>query len=267
MSVLDEIIAKKKLELQALKEFIDEDTLINYIELSADEPRGFVSFLQRRVKQGKAAIIAEAKKAAPSLGVLRQSYIPQVIGKNFEANGATCLSVCTEKSFYQGSIVHLRKIRAASKLPILRMDFLIDEYQVIESRAIGADCVLLVAALLKNDELLTMTRLAYDLGMDVLIETHNEIEIKRVLSANLPIHMIGINNRTFGGVDTNINLSLDLVQYVPRDILVVSQSGIGSREDIKRLRASGIHCFLIGSALMKAENPALELKKLLEEEK
>lgn len=265
MAILDEIIVSKKIELKAQKEFIDEETLISYIELSLDEPRGFVSALQRKIKQGKTAIIAEAKKASPSLGTIRNVFIPQVIAKAYEDNGATCISVLTEKNFFQGSIINLRKIRAATKLPLLRKDFLFEEYQVIESRAIGADCILLVASILEHQELLNMTRLAYDLGMDVLVEVHNEQELEKVLSANLPIHMIGINNRNLKDLTINLDNSIELMKKIPKDIIVVSESGISTKEDISKLKAVGINCFLIGAALMKLQDIGSGLKTLLEE--
>ena len=225
--------------------------------------RPFRQSLEKRQEEG-AAIIAEIKKASPSKGVIREDFDPADLAKNLEKGGAACLSVLTDKDFFQGAAEHLRQAKEATALPILRKDFLIDPYQALESRAWGADAVLLIMALLERQQAAEIAAAAKEWEMDILAEAHDEKELEEAL--RLEPDMIGINNRNLKSFETSLDVSLRLAKEIPRDALAIAESGIESHDDILRLQEAGIHCFLIGETLMRADDPARKIRELLGEE-
>lgn len=260
-TILDDILAHKRLEVAAQKQRVDMDTLVANISASNDMPRGFMKALQARVAIGGTAVIAEVKKASPSMGVIRASFDPVAIAESYAAAGATCLSVLTDEKYFQGSGHYLRLVRAAVGLPLLRKDFIVDEYQIVEARALGADAILLIVAALSDAELAAFTRLAHDLGLDVLVEVHDEAECARALQ--LPLRVIGVNNRNLHDFSVSLETSRRIKTMLPADYLLVSESGIHTRADIEALQADGIHAFLVGGALMQADDPGAALSALL----
>ncbi len=260
-TILDDILAHKRQEVAAQKQRVDMDTLVANISASNDVPRGFMKALQARVAIGGTAVIAEVKKASPSMGVIRASFDPVAIAESYAAAGATCLSVLTDEKYFQGSGRYLRLIRAAVGLPLLRKDFIVDEYQIVEARALGADAILLIVAALSDDELAAFTRLAHDLGLDVLVEVHDEAECERALK--LPLRVIGVNNRNLHDFSVSLDTTRRIKAMVPPDYLVVSESGIHTRTDIDALQADGVSAFLVGGALMQADDPGAALAALL----
>ena len=260
-TILDDILAHKRQEVAAQKQRVDMDTLVANISASNDTPRGFMKALQARVAIGGTAVIAEVKKASPSMGVIRASFDPVAIAESYAAAGATCLSVLTDEKYFQGSGHYLRLVRAAVGLPLLRKDFIVDEYQIVEARALGADAILLIVAALSDAELAAFTRLAHDLGLDVLVEVHNEAECARALQ--LPLRVIGVNNRNLHDFSVSLDTSRRIKMMLPADYLLVSESGIHTRADIEALQADGIHAFLVGGALMQADDPGVALSALL----
>ena len=260
-TILDDILAHKRQEVAAQKQRVDMDTLVANISASNDTPRGFMKALQARVAIGGTAVIAEVKKASPSMGVIRASFDPVAIAESYAAAGATCLSVLTDEKYFQGSGHYLRLVRAAVGLPLLRKDFIVDEYQIVEARALGADAILLIVAALSDAELAAFTRLAHDLGLDVLVEVHDEAECARALQ--LPLRVIGVNNRNLHDFSVSLDTSRRIKTMLPADYLLVSESGIHTRADIEALQADGIHAFLVGGALMQAEDPGVALSALL----
>ena len=260
-TILDDILAHKRQEVAAQKQRVDMDTLVANISASNDTPRGFMKALQARVAIGGTAVIAEVKKASPSMGVIRASFDPVAIAESYAAAGATCLSVLTDEKYFQGSGHYLRLVRAAVGLPLLRKDFIVDEYQIVEARALGADAILLTVAALSDAELAAFTRLAHDLGLDVLVEVHDEAECARALQ--LPLRVIGVNNRNLHDFSVSLDTSRRIKTMLPADYLLVSESGIHTRADIEALQADGIHAFLVGGALMQADDPGVALSALL----
>ena len=260
-TILDDILAHKRQEVAAQKQRVDMDTLVANISASNDTPRGFMKALQARVAIGGTAVIAEVKKASPSMGVIRASFDPVAIAESYAAAGATCLSVLTDEKYFQGSGHYLRLVRAVVGLPLLRKDFIVDEYQIVEARALGADAILLIVAALSDAELAAFTRLAHDLGLDVLVEVHDEAECARALQ--LPLRVIGVNNRNLHDFSVSLDTSRRIKTMLPADYLLVSESGIHTRADIEALQADGIHAFLVGGALMQADDPGVALSALL----
>lgn len=223
-------------------------------------PRDFVGALRARIAAGKAAVIAESKRASPSRGVLRERYDPAAIAESYERHGAACLSVLTDVQFFQGSLEHLVQARAACRLPVLRKDFTIDAYQVHEARAAGADCVLLIAAILENGRMRELEAAARDLGMAVLVEVHDSAELDRALALETPL--IGINNRNLRTFETRLDTTLDLLAHIPPGRIVVTESGILKPEDVRVMMERGVKCYLVGEAFMRAEEPGMELARL-----
>ena len=260
-TILDDILAHKRQEVAAQKQRVDMDTLVANISASNDTPRGFMKALQARVAIGGTAVIAEVKKASPSMGVIRASFDPVAIAESYAAAGATCLSVLTDEKYFQGSGHYLRLVRAAVGLPLLRKDFIVDEYQIVEARALGADAILLIVAALSDAELAAFTRLAHDLGLDVLVEVHDEAECARALQ--LPLRVIGVNNRNLHDFSVSLDTSRRIKTMLPADYLLVSESGIHTRADIEALQGDGIHAFLVGGSLMQADDPGAALSALL----
>ncbi|MVF22101.1 indole-3-glycerol phosphate synthase TrpC [Methylocaldum sp. BRCS4] len=226
----------------------------------ADAPRGFVRALRTKIEDGAAAVIAEIKKASPSKGVMRPDFRPADIARSYADHGAACLSVLTDRDFFQGSEEYLKEARSVCSLPVLRKDFMIDPYQVFEARAIGADCILLIAAALSDAAMRELADVAVDLGMDVLVEVHDASELERALRLDLPL--VGINNRNLRTFETRLDTTLDLLERIPPGRLVVTESGIHTPEDVSLMRRHGVHTFLVGEAFMTAEDPGVRLQAL-----
>ncbi|MCG8466314.1 MAG: indole-3-glycerol phosphate synthase TrpC [Xanthomonadales bacterium] len=259
-TVLERIIARKH------EEIAQRSAALPLAELKARcaqvEPvRGFLKQLNKRVEQGKPAVIAEVKKASPSAGVIREDFQPAWIAQRYHAHGASCLSVLTDHDFFQGHEDYLQQARAACPLPVIRKDFTVDPWQVWESRSLGADAILLIMAALNDEQYQQLYHLARELQLDVLVEVHNEEELQRALIIKPPL--LGINNRDLHRFKTDLATSERLVPQIPANTLVVGESGIHSADDIRRLRRSGIHTFLIGEAMMRAEDPGVALSELM----
>lgn len=260
-TILDKIVERKIEEVAARKLEVGLATL----EASAREQspaRGFAIAMVTRVKNAEPAVIAEVKKASPSKGVIRENFDPQQIAASYERGGATCLSVLTDVDFFQGCDDYLRSARAACSLPVLRKDFTVDPYQVIEARALGADAILLIAAVLSDTQLHELAATAAEVGVDVLVEVHDRAELERALELTTPL--IGINNRNLHTFQTSLDTTLRLLPYVPTDRVVVTESGIHTRDDISAMRERDVHAFLIGEAFMRAEDPGEKLRTLFE---
>jgi len=257
--ILAEIFAHKREEIAARKAQCSLADLKAKV-CDCAPTRGFEAALRRKVATGKAGVIAECKKASPSKGVMRDPYVVADIAQSYARGGAACLSVLTDAKYFQGSDDHLLEARTACALPIIRKDFMCDVYQIYESRALDADCVLLIVAGLEDGVLQELASAATELGLDVLIEIHDRLELERALRLRLPL--IGINNRDLKRFVTSIDTTLGLLNDVPSDRLVVTESGISSREEVAKLRARDVNCFLVGEAFMRAENPGVELEKL-----
>jgi indole-3-glycerol phosphate synthase len=225
-------------------------------------PRDFEGALRSKIAAGKAAVIAEVKKASPSKGVLREAFDPAGIAASYARHGAACLSVLTDRDFFQGDLAHLRDARGACALPVLRKDFMIDPYQVFEARAAGADCVLLIVAALDDARLRELERVARALAMAVLVEVHDGDELERALPLCSPL--LGINNRSLRTFETTLDTTLGLLSGVPADKLVITESGILKSDDVIRMRANSVHAFLVGEAFMRAPDPGAELARLFE---
>ena len=227
-------------------------------------PRGFAAALRARIAAGEPAVVAELKKASPSKGVLREDFDPDAIARGYAAGGAATLSVLTDETFFQGADRHLVEARSASGLPVLRKDFVIDAYQVYEARALGADCVLLIVAALGDAQLNELAGLAVHLGMDVLVEVHDAAELER--AAHLESLLLGINNRDLRTFETTLDTTLSLLDRIPAGRTVITESGIHTRADVARMRAAGVHGFLVGEALIRAERPGAKLRELFFDE-
>ncbi len=228
--------------------------------LQADPPRGFAAAISARLAAGQPAVIAEIKKASPSKGVIRPDFQPAAIARSYAEAGATCLSVLTDVDFFQGSNAYLQQARAACALPVIRKDFIIDPYQVYEARAIGADCILLIVAALGDVMLHDLAALALHLGMDVLVEVHDRAELERAL--RLPTPLIGINNRNLHTFATRLETTLELLDAIPGDRIVVTESAIHTRDDVQRMRRHGVNAFLVGEAFMREPEPGDKLRQL-----
>ena len=222
--------------------------------------RDFVGALKAKIAAGKPAVIAEVKKASPSKGVLRADFIPADIAQSYAEFDAACLSVLTDKDFFQGSVDYLKQARASCSLPVLRKDFMIDPYQIYESRVMGADCILLIAACLDDPQMKAMEALAFSLDMAVLVEVHDEAELERALKLKTPL--IGINNRNLKTFEVSLDTTLRMISKVPADRILVTESGIATPADVQQLRAAGVNAFLIGEAFMRAEDPGVALAQL-----
>lgn len=259
-TILDRILETKRHEITIAKRSLSLDA-IKEQALLAPPSRDFANAILHEVKHQRPAVIAEIKKASPSKGVICENFHPAEIAKSYEAHGASCLSVLTDKSYFQGDARFLMEAKAATALPILRKDFIIDAYQIYESRALGADCILLIVAALTNHELQEFDQLARTLNMSVLVESHNQTELKRALEyTSTPL--IGINNRNLKTFQSDLATSIKLAKLIHTDKVCISESAINTREDIARLSASGIHSYLIGEAFMRADDPGQALSEL-----
>jgi len=227
---------------------------------TVDKTRDFVGALRAKVADGEAAVIAEIKKASPSRGVLRENFDPAAIAASYAHHGAACLSVLTDAQFFQGSADHLQQARAACNLPVLRKDFMIDPYQIYESRALGADCILLIAAVLDDAQMHELETLAHNLHMAVLVEVHDADELGRALKLKTPL--IGINNRDLHSFETDLDVTLRLLDDIPTGRIVITESGILHPDDVARMHKNEVHGFLVGEAFMRAEDPGAELARL-----
>ncbi len=261
--ILKKIIARKFEEIAERSARVSRDALKQQ-SADASPVRGFVAALQARLSEGESAVISEIKKASPSKGVLREDFHPAAIARSYEAGGAACLSVLTDADFFQGSEKYLLEARAACGLPVLRKDFMVDEYQVYEARVMGADCILLIVAALEDDKMRELASLAQSLGMDVLVEVHDAEELERALALNreIPLGMVGINNRNLRTFVTSLQTTLDLLEAIPDELLVVTESGILGVDDVQLMREHGVNAFLVGEAFMRAEDPGDALKTL-----
>lgn len=257
--ILATILQTKKEEVAAARQLRSEADLLREAK-SRNDVRGFVRALNSKISQNQPAVIAEVKKASPSKGVIRENFNPAEIATSYAAHGAACLSVLTDMQYFQGSYDHLRQARAACSLPILRKDFMVDPYQIIHARAIGADCILLIVAALSLNQLLEFESLAQELGMDVLVEVHDQAELETAL--NMKSVMLGINNRNLRTFETNLSNTLDLLHLVPEDKLVITESGILNAEDVKTMRAHQVNAFLVGEAFMRQPDPGVALEQL-----
>ncbi|RYF16790.1 MAG: indole-3-glycerol phosphate synthase TrpC [Comamonadaceae bacterium] len=257
--ILDKIVAVKREEVAAaLKkkslEAMREDAFSRVLT------RDFEGALRAKVDAGKAAVIAEVKKASPSKGVLRADFIPADIAQSYAEHGAACLSVLTDRQFFQGEADYLKQARASCDLPVLRKDFMVDPYQVYESRVLGADCILLIAACLSDAQMAELEAIARSLDMAVLVEVHDAAELQRAL--RLKTRLVGINNRNLRTFEVSLDTTLGMLKDVPADRLLVTESGILGPDDVKRMRAAGVHAFLVGEAFMRADDPGEALEAL-----
>ncbi|HWP17881.1 MAG TPA: indole-3-glycerol phosphate synthase TrpC [Burkholderiaceae bacterium] len=259
--ILQKIVAVKREEIAAARGRRSLASLREEAEARRDV-RDFEGALRSAIEAGRAGVIAEIKKASPSKGVLRGHFVPADIARSYAAHGAACLSVLTDVQFFQGSADYLRQARGACELPVLRKDFIVDDYQLFEARAMGADCVLLIVACLADAQMRDLEAIARTLGMAVLVEVHDEAELERALRLRTPL--VGINNRNLRTFDVSLDTTLDMLARVPADRLLVTESGILAREDVRRMRDAGVHAFLVGEAFMRAAEPGAALRELFE---
>lgn len=259
-TVLEKIVARKFEEVAARRAQVSLAEL-EAAARSADAPRGFARTLLEQAARKQPAVIAEIKKASPSKGVIRENFVPAEIARSYEAGGATCLSVLTDIDFFQGADQYLQQARAACALPVIRKDFMVDPYQIVEARAIGADCVLLIVSCLDDVRMAELASVAKDVGLDVLVEVHDGDELERALTT-LDTPLVGINNRNLHTFDVSLEATLDLLPRIPRDRLVVTESGILNRADVELMEINEVYAFLVGEAFMRAESPGSELQRL-----
>ncbi len=258
--ILTEILARKREEVSAAKQ---RQPLLQLSAMTKTAPavRSFAQALRNAIAAGRAAVIAELKKASPSKGLIRADFKPAELAESYARNGASCLSVLTDREYFQGAPEYLAAAREASGLPVLRKDFMLDPYQVTEARALGADCILLIAGALTDAQMAELETAALELGMDVLVEVHDGAELERALKLKTPL--LGINNRDLRTFETKLETTLELLPRIPADKLAITESGIHSRDDLARMRAAGVHAFLIGESLMRAPDPGAALAALL----
>lgn len=258
--ILKKIIHRKLEEIEACKKRLPLAALKEQLGQATDPTRGFALAIADKIAQGRAGVIAEIKKASPSKGVIRADFRPAEIAASYEKGGAACLSVLTDIDFFQGSDEYLKQARAACTLPVIRKDFIIDPYQVYEARLIGADCILLIVSCLTDEALHELNDLAHKLGMDVLVEVHDGEELERALPLNN--RLIGINNRNLRTFEVSLNTTLELLPRIPDDAIVVTESGILTPDDVRRMRDHQINAFLVGEAFMRADDPGEKLAAL-----
>jgi len=257
--ILQRILAVKQTEV-AVAMAVSDLAAVKLAAAAADRPRDFAGAMRPRITAGRPAVICEIKKASPSKGLLRDPFDPAAIAVSYEKNGAACLSVLTDRDFFQGSSDDLKKARAACALPVLRKDFMIEPYQIYQSRALGADCILLIAAALDDARMAELEDIAHGLGMAVLVEVHDGDELERALKLKTPL--LGINNRNLRTFETRLDTTLGLLDRIPAGRLVVTESGILNADDVTKMRAQKVNGFLVGEAFMRAADPGAELKRL-----
>jgi len=258
-TVLDKIVARKREEIS---ERLGQQSIAALQQLAAEQApcRGFANAIAAKLELGLPGVIAEVKKASPSKGVIREDFVPAEIAASYERGGAACLSVLTDIDFFQGNDHYLQQARNACNLPALRKDFTVDPYQVVEARAIGADAILLIAAVLEQGQMTELAAAAAEYGMDVLVEVHDSEELERALE--LAPRLLGINNRDLHSFETSLATTLNLLPQIPEGTLVVTESGIHTRDDVARMRMKGINAFLVGEAFMRAQDPGQKLADL-----
>jgi indole-3-glycerol phosphate synthase len=256
-TVLKKILARKAEEIAERKAKVSLEQLKQAIQ-GASAPRGFANALQEKIAAGESAVIAEIKKASPSKGVIREDFDPVSIAQSYELGGAACLSVLTDVDFFQGADQYLIDARAACKLPVIRKDFIVDQYQLYEARAMGADCVLLIVSALKVSELEALHAKALELGLDVLVEVHDQPELDIALTIENPL--IGINNRNLHTFEVSLDNTFELLDQIPAERIVITESGIHSSQDVKAMKEKNVHGFLVGEAFMRSDNPGQKLK-------
>jgi indole-3-glycerol phosphate synthase len=257
--ILQKILAVKREEVAEASRAVPIEVLRERAR-AVDRPRDFVGAIRGRIAKGLPAVIAEIKKASPSKGVLREDFRPAMIARSYALHGAACLSVLTDRQFFQGSSEFLVEARAACALPVLRKDFIVDAYQVWEARAMGADCILLIVAALELPMLRDLEALALDLGMAVLVEVHDAAELEAALQLATPL--VGVNNRNLRSFETRLETTLDLLPRMPAGRIVVTESGILGPEHVALMRSHAVHAFLVGEAFMRAQDPGAELERL-----
>lgn len=257
--ILKKILDKKAEEISQRK---GQRSIADLEEIAqgVEKPRGFYEALRRKADAKKPAIIAEIKKASPSKGVIREDFQPVTIATDYAMNGATCLSVLTDKDFFQGAEAYLQMVRERCPLPVIRKDFMVDPYQIYESRALGADCILLIVAALEDSQMRELADTATRLGMDVLVESHDLEELHRALQLDSPL--IGINNRNLRTFETSLQTTLTLKPEIPDDRIVITESGINTREDVRLMLDNGIYTFLVGESFMRAPSPGQKMREL-----
>lgn len=258
-TILKKILARKQQEIIENSALISRSELIEKITLGSP-PRGFANAISAKIESGEAAVVAEIKRASPSKGVICENFDPESIAKSYQLGGACCLSILTDVDFFQGSNEYLKVARRACQLPVIRKDFIIDEYQVYEARAMEADCILLIVSALSAESLSKLHDLSLSLGMDVLIEVHNEQELEVALPLNNSI--IGINNRNLHTFDVSLENTLCLLDKIPKATIIVTESGIHSQSDVRLMRSKNVNGFLVGEAFMKTPNPGLKLQEM-----
>lgn len=262
--ILEKIVATKKNEIASDSNKISLGNQRDQAEENNRnaplKPRGFIQSIERKIASGKAGVITEIKKASPSKGILRENFQPAEIALSYEENGAACLSVLTDKEYFQGANVYLQAARAACGIPVLRKDFTIDPYQVYEARAIGADAILLIVACLELNQMKELEACAHELGLDVLVEVHNAPELEQALE--LKTSLLGINNRNLKTFEVTLQTTLSLLSMVPKNKTLVTESGIMTRTDVRLMRDHNVNAFLVGEAFMRASDPGLALSEL-----
>jgi indole-3-glycerol phosphate synthase len=259
LNVLERIMAVKRAEVAQSKNAMP-DADMRALSRAAKPARDFISAIREKIESGNAAVIAEIKRASPSRGLLRENFAPAQIAQSYQAGGAACLSVLTDREFFQGGPEHLEAARAACTLPVLRKDFIFDPYQVHESRAMGADCILLIATCLPVAQMRDLEAAAQALGMAVLVEVHDATELQAALELRTPL--IGINNRDLRTFETRLDTTIALLPAIPAERIVVTESGIVSADDVERMRGRGVNAFLVGEAFMRADDPGAQLRAL-----
>jgi indole-3-glycerol phosphate synthase len=257
--ILANILATKKSEVATARQMRSEADVLREAK-SRKDLRGFARAIDDKIAQGKPAVIAEIKKASPSKGVIRENFVPVDIASSYAAHGAACLSVLTDVKFFQGSYDYLRQARAACALPVLRKDFMIDPYQIIHARALGADCILLIVAALAPQQLLEFEDVANELGMDVLVEVHDKAELD--IALGMKSSLIGVNNRNLRTFKTSLQTTLDLLPSIPPGKRIITESGILTQEDVALMREHDVNAFLVGEAFMRAPEPGVALQEL-----
>ncbi|MCL7943190.1 indole-3-glycerol phosphate synthase TrpC [Marinobacter sp. ATCH36] len=258
-TILRKIVDRKWEEIDERKRAVSIDDLK---AIAGDQPpaRGFANALRTRIEQRTPAVIAEIKKASPSKGVLRDPFVPEAIAESYEKGGAACLSVLTDKDFFQGHEDYLKSARNACSLPVIRKDFMVAPYQVFESRAIAADCILLIAACLTRDQMQELEGIAHEIGLDVLVEVHDGEELDDALTLKTPL--VGINNRNLHTFEVSLDTTFDLHERIFADRLTITESGIMARGDVEAMTSRGIYGFLVGESFMRAEEPGRKLQEL-----
>nr|WP_298415730.1 indole-3-glycerol phosphate synthase TrpC [uncultured Halomonas sp.] len=258
-TVLAKILSRKDEEVAERRARVSEATLMEQAR-GQSTPRGFINALNRTIEDGDPAVIAEIKKASPSRGVIREDFNPAAIAQAYAQSGASCLSVLTDADFFHGHEDYLVEARNACALPVIRKDFIVHDYQVVEARAIGADCILLIVAALEDAQMKDLHQQAGELGMDVLVEVHNALELERALT--LDLELVGINNRDLHSFDTTLDTTFQLLSRVPEGVTVITESGVNTRGDVEHMLEYGVNGFLVGEAFMREQDPGAALRRM-----